>query len=532
MTWSLGRQLCGVERRTWALTHPLATSRTILGGLELLARRTRRVVTSTKTGPGGRRATSHLARSLCLLAGCGAEDTLSSTGPEAGTTLTATASDDMPETSGADGEAESFGQTGAVSTSTSSGSDTGHPPPPGDTGDTEGGVGSSTGDDSETGSPTACAPALPAWSGTVWRVGPPGSQALVYRVDASQRVINRAYRGSSRLEAGVIAADVRGDAAIGGFSDGTILFVRGDDSRCNPGADGQVQTSSGLEDILPFGSDECLVWVSETVPEDMGLSRSRSALTWSPPKWNEVTCGFEHDYLWAVSLDEDVGTVYRYRGASGELESSVTIPELEGAERIGRGTVTSDGDFFFISRDAQSGGPTRLVRVSADASQTEVMLVPEDDLEVAVTVLRSPVDHIWVIGNLGSGIGLYNPVSGTWSTIAQSNPPVTFGDGHIWDGELLVVRRDSAAGPASVVRFDAETGIPEAPLPATFPAPWMPVSVFSDPGGRRWVSGTGRLFEVDGAGAVHEVEPTGTVTTGPSTCTGTEARELAAMVIQ
>jgi hypothetical protein len=131
---------------------------------------------------------------------------------------------------------------------------------------------------------------------------------------------------------------------------------------CDPNQNGQagLQTSTGKEDVLPFGEDDCLAWYQDFA--GMGMTVQRP-VAWTPGEgpchadqkvWTTTgaggsgptTCGPEG--VWVHLLD----------GETGAIEDSIHLPETEfNCDHTGSGlpvglgpyggAVDAEGNFWF-----------------------------------------------------------------------------------------------------------------------------------------------------------------------------------------
>jgi len=135
--------------------------------------------------------------------------------------------------------------------------------------------------------------------------------------------------------------------------------------------DGVITTSTGYGDVLPWGSDECLLWYA-SVPAS--YEYGPRAVAWEGGEVDPVTCenSVPNPRVWVGYRGAGGSTfeVRRYNGQTGQLLNEVTVPGND-ARPYG-GAVNREGDFWFVTR----GGGRRLVRVEVDGVNWEEFVPP------------------------------------------------------------------------------------------------------------------------------------------------------------
>ena len=85
-----------------------------------------------------------------------------------------------------------------------------------------------------------------------------------------------------------------------------------------------IQTSSGPNDVLPWGEDECVLWFSDIPHQD------NRPVAWTNGSFNQQTCEWEDVHVWTAWSDWAAGTavVALLDGATGQILQEVPIPDL------------------------------------------------------------------------------------------------------------------------------------------------------------------------------------------------------------
>jgi DNA-binding beta-propeller fold protein YncE len=217
---------------------------------------------------------------------------------------------------------------------------------------------------------------------------------------------------------------------------------------CDPNQNGQpgLQTSTGKEDVLPFGEDDCLAWYQDFA--GMGMTVQRP-VAWTPGEgpchadqkvWTTTgaggsgptTCGPEG--VWVHLLD----------GETGAIEDSIHLPETEfNCDHTGSGlpvglgpyggAVDAEGNFWF-----HGWGNFKLARVDFDTHDVEIT----QGGGYGITV--DTKGRVW----LSSSISRYDPMTGDRhsANVSTSGGIAQDLQGRIW-----------AAGDGGVVWVDMET---------------------------------------------------------------------------
>lgn len=241
------------------------------------------------------------------------------------------------------------------------------------------------------------------------------AQGTVSKIDTQTMVELGRYRvrpdsaGSPSRTSVNLVGDVAVANRTGGIAKLYALEDRCVESNGVPG----IQTSTGAADILPWGEDECLAWYT---PTPNGQNQQRP-IAWTAGTFDERACAWVEQKIWTTAaVANTAGTVVAMRldGDTGVVEVEVPVPELStGSFGPYGGAVDANADFWFHSRD--SGSPHPLVHVSADGASYEIIPVPAPVIPYGITI--DSVGRVWLAGYQG-GIGRYDPLLGTWQTVA------------------------------------------------------------------------------------------------------------------
>ncbi|WP_157595073.1 hypothetical protein [Plesiocystis pacifica] len=313
------------------------------------------------------------------------------------------------------------------------------------------------GDDGETG-PKLDIPDDPppeGESGQIWIAN--SNQGTVSKIDTQTmeelgRYITRPDGVGSPSRTSV---SLTGNMAVAN-REGGITKIYGKVEDCvDANMNGEIDTSTGQTDILPWGEDECIAWY---VPMDY---TSQRAVAWTrgegdPENGESIT----NEKVWVTGDNEaNAGVdVMLLNGETGAIESMVTVginaPGSSGwPYRAYGGAVDRDSNFWFTSHGEQGV----IVRVNiADMSYDQW---PKDHWSYGITV--DSKGRPW---SCEAFIGRFDPETGTWATTGAWDwnfPGLTEvdqggcmvdGEGRLWASVLT-----SVGSGFGVVAIDGET---------------------------------------------------------------------------
>ncbi|KIG15701.1 Methionine ABC transporter ATP-binding protein [Enhygromyxa salina] len=211
-----------------------------------------------------------------------------------------------------------------------------------------------------------------------------------------------------------LSGDVAVASRLGGI---TKVHARTDDCQEHNGQVG-IQTSSGPNDILDWGTEECVAWYTP-----MKVSSQRP-VAWDQGDFDFSTCESHNAKVWTATATNGVVTVAKLNGDNGTIEAATVINGIvaAGYGPYG-GAVDGNRDFWFMHRDSS---PAPLVRVGADTLDYTVWPVPGSVKPYGFAI--DPKGRPWIAGYQG-GTARFDPASESW----QINPDVT-GVGMMSDG--------------------------------------------------------------------------------------------------
>lgn len=167
---------------------------------------------------------------------------------------------------------------------------------------------------------------------------------------------------------GDVAVSNRG-SDIGGFGGVTKIVAREEDCQ-DRNNNGEIDTSTGPDDVLPWGEDECVLW-NLLIPSDVFQHGPR------PTAWegtlDENGEPDPNPRLWIgwYVFDENIARIHRLDGATGQILDTVDIPWSGNTFGPYGGAVNADGDFWVLG---WADGP--LVRIDSETLEVERVELP------------------------------------------------------------------------------------------------------------------------------------------------------------
>jgi hypothetical protein len=219
------------------------------------------------------------------------------------------------------------------------------------------------------------------------------------------------------------SVNLSGDVAVANRNGGlTKVYARLEDCQESNGMPG-IQTSSGKDDILAWGVEECVAWYTPF------QYTSQRPVAWTAGDFNQAACSYSNQKVWSSGSNGFNVDVVRLDGDTGELEATVPIPGIQAGAFGAYGGVVDAEDGFWIMT-YEYGFP--LVHVWDDLT-FEIHLAPGELHPYGITI-----DHagrIWIATDLG-GTSRFDPETLQWDTIPgltglgiQEHP-----DGYMWMG--------------------------------------------------------------------------------------------------
>jgi hypothetical protein len=254
------------------------------------------------------------------------------------------------------------------------------------------------------------------------------------------------------------SVNLAGDVAVANRWGGlTKVYARPEICEDKNG-DGTIQTSTGPDDVLAWGDEECIAWYRE-----LNYAAQRP-VAWTAGTYDEETCTWRDQYVWTSGANGKPGTleIVRVVGDTGAIDTVVPIPDVHptGWGAYG-GAVDGDGNFYV----SFYGGSLDIVRVDASTLDYEVLVSP---LAVSYGNTMDPQGRFWVCG---AGVARYDPATGEWASAVHDTQPLHSGPlyagcmvddtGHIWTSILGIPPNPLRGIDTETLEIDVEIDMPQ-----------------------------------------------------------------------
>lgn len=286
-----------------------------------------------------------------------------------------------------------------------------------------------------------------------------------------------------------------GDVAVTNRQPGGVTKIANLEANCvDADGDGAITTSTGANDVLPWGADECVLWHTP-IPTQIYEYGARPT-AWEAGALGEDPCEVAvQPRLWVAFKDEDDdhGIVWRLDGTTGAVLDEVDLGVWSPEDDFGPygGAVRPDGDLVLVGK-----GDHRTVIVDADTLQYDDLPIAQDACHYGMGLDGN--GDLWVGDKCGK-VRFFDFGSGAWTEIDDVGGERVNGiqvdrDGNVWG---------AGSEPCRLVRIDAATRnvIDDAiPLPGC-DSPWG-ISI----------DGEGFVWVVDRGAGAYKVDPATYVT--------------------
>lgn len=225
-----------------------------------------------------------------------------------------------------------------------------------------------------------------------------------------------------------------GDVAVANRLGGvTKVYARLE--RCvDTNGDGVITTSTGPNDILAWGSDECVAWHTPFAHED------NRPVAWTSGVFNEQTCLWEDLDVWTAWSDWQPGTavVALLDGEDGSVIQQVPIPDLPqpwpGWYGFYGAAVDAENNVWLSQLQSNNPQPAWLVRVNRDDFTYDHWDVAQEG-GYGMTVTSD--GYVWICGRTTRR---FNPQTLAWTEVPLLNAAEVHTGGCMGDGNGILYR--------------------------------------------------------------------------------------------
>ncbi|MGB1277140.1 MAG: hypothetical protein ACPG77_15455, partial [Nannocystaceae bacterium] len=213
------------------------------------------------------------------------------------------------------------------------------------------------------------------------------------------------------------SVNLNGDVAVSSRGPGAVTKVAAQLDDCVDFNDnGEIETSTGPNDILPLGQDECVLW--RRVIDSPDYQNGPRATAWVAEKQNPMTCEYPEARLWVAWRDAQHQAHFELLdGLTGETIEEVTHPYPDDGNATKNpygGAVDSNGNFYVTGLHAQ---PVVMVDIET-LEVTDLGLPPGTTKRYGMTL--DAAGDLWAAGYDGD-IHRWNTADNTWNVFDSGN---------------------------------------------------------------------------------------------------------------
>jgi len=321
----------------------------------------------------------------------------------------------------------------------------------------------------------------------IWIANTP--EGTVSKIDTQTGVELARYRtgADASSDPSRTSVNLLGDVAVVNRAGGSVIKIAAVQERCvDQNGDGTIQTSTGPNDVLPWGQDECVLW-------ETPLFTGARAAAWDsgndPENINDMGCLVADPNLWVSAMDDtDTVHVWRLDGDTGQMLQEVTLPGWTGGwGGVYGGAVDRERGFWAPGKD-------NTVLVHVDAESFALTVYDAEGYERFYGIAMDAEGTPWIASEFDDRLIHFDRATELFVDHGTT--------GH---GSLRGLAVDEAGNawiaansPCDLVRFDRQTGAYEN---VALPDCGTPVGVSIDAEGYVWVvdQGSNRAYKVDPA---------------------------------
>ena len=240
------------------------------------------------------------------------------------------------------------------------------------------------------------------------------------------------------------SVNLSGDVAVASRSGGiTKVYARQEDCEESNGTPG-IQTSSGANDILAWGQEECIAWHTPMAYD------SQRPIAWTQGSYSEGDCSWSDQKVWTTGTNGSGGNadVMLLNGEDGSIEEMVTVPGLTGFNSFGGygAVVDADGNLWF--NEMWIFGDYLVKVYIEDLSYELIPTAGRSGYGIAI----DDIGRIWTCG--GNAISRYDPETQTWQTTPSG---LSTGGGCMVDAEGQLWVSGNNLNPYSIIALDVDS---------------------------------------------------------------------------
>jgi DNA-binding beta-propeller fold protein YncE len=208
----------------------------------------------------------------------------------------------------------------------------------------------------------------------IWIANSP--EGTVSKIDTKTGVELARYRtgADASSDPSRTSVNLLGDVAVLNRAGGAVVKIAAREESCvDANNDGAITTSTGPADVLPWLTDECVLWVAPVHPG----SRAVAWESGNDPDGADEGCFAPNPRLWVSGMDPQLTVhVYRLDGATGAVLDEATQPNWSDPDWGGLygGAVDAEGDFWATGKENVA-----LVHVDSETMQLQMFAAQGPD---------------------------------------------------------------------------------------------------------------------------------------------------------
>lgn len=283
------------------------------------------------------------------------------------------------------------------------------------------------------------------------------------------------------------SVNLLGDVAVVNRAGGSVIKIAAVEDRCvDTNGDGTIQTSTGPNDVLAWGADECVLW-------ETPLFTGARAAAWDsgndPENLDDMGCMVVDPNLWVSAMDEtDTVHVWRLDGETGEMLQEATLPGWTGGwGGVYGGAVDRERGFWAPGKD-------NTVLVHVDAETFQLTVYDAEGYERFYGIAMDAEGTPWIASEYDDRLLHFDRATELFVDHGATGHDSLRGLAIDGAGNAWI----AANNPCDLVRFDRQSGAYEN---IALPECGTPVGVSIDVEGYVWVvdQGSDRAYKVDPA---------------------------------
>ena len=232
---------------------------------------------------------------------------------------------------------------------------------------------------------------------------------------------------------------------VNGRQTGRSVMIAANVEDClDKNGNGMIETSQGPNNVLPWPTDECLLW-EKVWPYAGGFAAGPRGTTWTPGTWDYDQCKYVNPKIWIGYLAPGGAGHFVRVAVDGTVEETIVVPNWNGQGYSPYGGAL-DPEF----RPWMAGLRGEFIRINTDQNPITVdrFTPPGNTQSYGFTV--DPDGNPWFAG-CGGPVSTYNTETMAYTSIAGTNAchrGIAADEKYVWA---------ASNGPCGLVQIDRAT---------------------------------------------------------------------------